>query len=616
MQFLLSYGQGKYPQQYFRSPIDFPILLAGNFGEIRSNHFHGGIDIKTESVQGKLVYAAADGYISRIKISPWGYGKTLYITHPNGYITVYAHLQKLEQKFEDYIKTHQYEKTVYNIQKFPYPNELKVSKGDIIAYSGNTGGSSGPHLHFEIRNAITGYTVNPLLFGFDILDSLSPALKSLRVYPLNEESHINGFNKPKYIGITGSKGQYHIKENKPIIAKGKIGFAIEVYDFLNLSHNKCGIYSIELQKDGKRVYYHEMATYGFHENRYISSHIDYSEFKRKGKHLQKSFIAPNNRLSIYKEALNRGVVEFNENGLHKMKYIIKDSYGNTSILMMHLEIKDDIKLAQENNLLPNPKDELISDTGVVEKANTNRGGMEISVPSSLNLLPKFPKESNSPNYVKTFKHQFENFFRTDNIRVYLGTGLLYEDLKFDYKTSDTIIGAIAPTHHIHNPYTPVHGRYSLSIKPELIPDRLKSKAMIVRVNKSGYTYYEGGEYKGEFMTANPKYFGAFTVLIDTIPPKVRALNIYQGKDMAVSKTIKVKVSDKLSGIASFNGYIDGEWILMEYEPKNAALTYNFSDLGKFTPNIKGTGTKATHKFELEVTDNRGNISKLSLNFIR
>ncbi|HIA36994.1 MAG TPA: M23 family metallopeptidase [Flavobacteriales bacterium] len=613
-----SYGQSKYPQQYFRSPIDFPIILAGNFGEIRSNHFHGGLDIKTESIEGKHVYAAADGYVSRIKISPWGYGKTLYITHPNGYITVYAHLKKLEPKLDEYIKRHQYKKQMYSVQKFPYSNELKVKKGDLIAYSGNTGGSSGPHLHFEIRNAITGFPVNPLLFGFAIMDSLKPSVKALRIYPLNENSHINGSHNPKYIGISGSKGKYHVKGKKPITVRGEVGFAIEVYDFLNYSHNKCGIFSIELKKDGKRVYYHEMATYGFHENHYISSHVDYSEFKRKGKHLQKSFIAPNNRLSIYKESLNRGVVNFSEDGLHEMEYIIKDSYGNTSTLYMTLQSKREETMVQKNEMIPGSEKALlpIKDTGSTKILQPNRGGMDVGAPSNLNLLPKFTKEDASPHYVKTFKYQFENSYSTDEMKVYLSSGLLYEDLDFNYKTSDTILGAIAPTHHIHNPYTPVHGRYSLSIKPKDISEKLKVKALIVRVNKYGSTYYEGGAYEGEFITANPKYLGAFTVLIDSIPPKIRALNVYQGKDMTPSKSIKVNVYDKLSGIASFNGYIDGQWILMEYEPKNAALTYNFDDLEKFTPNIKGTETRSTHKFELEVTDNRGNISKLAIDFLR
>jgi len=611
-------GQSKHPQNYFRSPLDIPLKLAGNFGEIRPNHFHGGLDIKTESVEGKNIYAAAEGYVSRIKVSPWGYGKTLYITHPNGYITVYAHLKQYGEKVEAYIKTHQYEKESYYVEKFPMPGELKVEKGEVVAFGGNTGGSSGPHLHFEIRNAITGYVVNPLLFGFSIMDSIKPVIRAVRIYPLKDESHVNNSHSARYLNVRGSSGNYHTSASHPVKVQGDIGFSVEVYDFLNYSHNKCGIFSIELQKDGKRVYYHEMETYGFHETRFISSHVDYTEFKNKGRHLQKSFIAANNRLSIYKETLNRGVVSFDDEEAHEMKYIIKDSYGNTSTLTIPVQGIIYEEKAKKDNLAKLNKEEMVpSNSSLLNSASKNSGGSEPNIPESMDVKPKLSEKASPDNFVKKFSCQFPNDFSQEGIAVFVDAGLLYEDLDFEYKVSDTVLGAIAPTHHIHNIYTPVHKPYSISIKTDNIPAKLKEKAMITRIKKNGRTYYEGGTYDGEYIKGTSKYFGAFTVLLDTIAPRVRGLNIYEGKDMSKARNITVSVYDKLSGIKRYNAYIDDNWVLMEYEPKKSALVFSFDDLGKYTDNlVNGDGKKGSHTFKVIVTDNRGNSSEMSVDFIR
>jgi hypothetical protein len=619
----VTFSQTDHPKDYFRSPLDIPIRLAGNFGEIRPNHFHGGLDMKTESVEGKNVYAAAEGYVSRIKVSPWGYGKTLYITHPNGYITVYAHLKRYSNKIEEYVKKYQYKRESYPVEKFPLPSELRIEKGEVVALGGNTGGSSGPHLHFEIRNAITGYVVNPLLFGFAIMDSIKPVIRSVRVYPLSDESHVSNLHSPRYLKISGSSGNYRTSASNPLKLQGDIGFSVEVYDFLNYSHNKCGIFSIELQKDGERVYYHEMETYGFHENRYISSHVDYGEFKNEGKHLQKSFIAPNNRLSIYKETLNRGVIAINDLNLHEMKYIIKDTYGNTSTLTIPVQGHLYTAAKREGDMVrkigPTKEETVLlpADTGLVHKQVKNSGGSEPNAPASMGLLPKLPEEMPSVNFVKKFHWQFANSFKNDDVRVFLDEGLLYEDVDFEYKVTDTLLGAIAPTHHVHNVYTPVHKLYSIAIRTDKIPNRLKDKAMVARIKKNERTYYEGGGYEGDFIKTTSKYFGAFTVLLDTIAPRIRGLNIYDGKNMSKASNITVSIYDKLSGINTYNAYIDGKWILMEYEPKKSALVFSFSDLGKYAPELSSAdGKRRSHTFKIMVTDNRGNSSEMALDFIR
>ena len=623
LSFSVAFAQSSENEPYFRSPLDIPLYLAGNFGEIRSNHFHGGLDIKTQSVVGHKVYSVADGYVSRIKVSAWGYGRTLYITHPNGYISVYAHLSVYSGKIEEYVKDQQYKKQRYSIELFPYKNQLVLTKGEVIALSGNTGGSSGPHLHFELRSDITGNPINPLLYGFEIKDSLKPVVKAVRIYPINKNSHVNHMPIARYYAIAGAKGNYRLRSENPIEVYGEIGFGVEVYDFLNGSHNKCGIYSIELQLDGTTIYYHEIKTYGFHEDRYINAHIDYREFRKNGRHVQKSFIVPNNKLSLYKKTLNRGTMNLTDGKVHDLKYIIKDSYGNTSIVAMQVlarEKMDEPSLADTiaSDLNKNLADDLIKaiSNPLSNNVNANAGGKEANIPVSIYLASMdLDSASMSPNFVKQFKYPIENTYETENIKISLPAYYLYDDLMFEYKMTDTMINAIAPTHHIHNSYVPVHSYYNISLKTGHIKPHLRDKAMVASV-RGGRTYYLGGTYANEFVSTRTKRFGAFTVVLDTIPPRIKAINIYHGKNMSRTQNIKVRLYDSLSGIKSYRATIDGKWILMSYEPKNSMMTFSFNDWDRLELDSDPDGSKTTHKLKVQVTDNRGNTSRFSLDFIR
>ena len=209
--FHFAYSQKDYPQNYFRSPVDIPIFLSGNFGEIRASHFHSGIDIKTQGIVGKYIYAAAEGYVSRIKISPSGYGNALYITHPNGLLTVYGHLKSFNDTIAKYVLAQHYAKKKFAMNLFPSSDKFPVSKGQIIGYSGNSGFSGGPHLHFEIRDSKTENPLNPLLFNFEIKDDISPKLYDLYIYPQNSHSFVDNQNYSKKIALTGKKGEYKLK---------------------------------------------------------------------------------------------------------------------------------------------------------------------------------------------------------------------------------------------------------------------------------------------------------------------------------------------------------------------------------------------------------------------
>ena len=553
-------GQDTIPKNYFKSPLGIPLFLAGNFGELRANHFHGGLDMKTQGKEGFKIYAAADGFISRIKISPWGYGKTIYIDHPNGYTTVYAHLQKFKGEIASHIKKYQHENESWEIDWYPSDTLMKVKKGDVIALSGNTGGSGGPHLHFEIRETVTEHPVNPLLFGFDIKDNIKPTIKSIVITPLNDTSYVNNNTQPQRFLVTGFAGNYQLKQNTPINAYGEIGIGIETIDKLNEVSNRNGIYSIELVKDSTTIFKSEMKKFSFEETRALNSLIDYGYFLRKKVRFQKSYIEANNPLSIYTQNENKGITTFSEANNSNFNYIIKDTYGNTSSLIF--------------------------------KINGN---------SKKNLVEKILK----PEIDTTFSYQDSNYFETQNISVSIPKDALYTNLDFQFHIADTLSEAITPTYFIHNDYTPLHKEIEVSLKVGRLSEYLRGKATIVHFDRRKKYYAKGGTWRNNSITAKSNVFGGFAVMIDTIPPKISPTNIYENKNMSGNSTITIKISDNLSGVKSFRGTIDGKWIIMEYEAKKAKIFHTFNEL-----------SKGAHTFQLTLTDGVGNESKVTIPFIR
>ena len=271
--FSLLIGQEKYPQDTFSAPLDIPLILSGTFGELRSNHFHSGIDIKTQKRQGLPIYAIQDGTVTRIKISLWGYGKAIYIAHPNGFTSVYAHVKKFSPEIEAYIKKVQYQKKSYEVEVYPDYGELEVKKEDIIAYSGNTGGSSGPHLHFEIRSSITEKPTNPLLYGYEVRDATNPTLVGLFGYPLSKDAQINKSAKKIQLNFTKQKNGSFIADK--VEAYGTIGFGFNGFDRQDLGANKNGVYAVKQIVNGKIYLEYDFETFSFGETRYINTLIDY-----------------------------------------------------------------------------------------------------------------------------------------------------------------------------------------------------------------------------------------------------------------------------------------------------------------------------------------------------
>jgi len=531
-------SQAIYPRNYFRSPLEMRLLLSGTFGELRSNHFHSGIDIKTAGTEGAPVYAIADGYMSRIKVSAYGFGKVLYVTHPNGFVSVYAHLSKFSRIIGDHVKGEQYRRELFEIELFPEESRFPVKKGDIIAYSGNSGSSGGPHLHFEIRDAAQK-TINPLLFGFEVKDFFKPRILSVKIYPENENSRVNGKNKPVRFLTEGWGTEHRITGNPAITVSGDISFAIQAYDQQNDNDNKNGAYAARLFIDSAKVFDFDVETFAFDETRYINSYLDYEEYVKNDVRLQRTKIDPGNKLSMYNQLNNNGVYHFSDTLTHSIRYEVADVAGNTAVLAFKVKSVKPIQNKAETDTTRTP-------------------GFDF--PFSL------------------FHWDRPNHFNNGSIVLDAPKGVFYDSFEFSVDSAAMIPGTYTRVYRIHNKYTPVHDYMTLSIRPSDVPEELLAKALIVKVGDDGKSFSSaGGEWESGYIRTKIREFGNYTIAVDTVPPKVRAVNPGQFANMAGQKTLKLTVSDDLSGIASYRAVLNGKWILLEYDPKNNLMIYTIDE---------------------------------------
>lgn len=537
---------------YFRSPLDIPLYLSGNFGELRSTHFHAGLDFKTQGTIGKNVYAVADGYVSRIKVRAGGYGNALYINHPNGLTTVYGHLHAYNDNIATFVKKYQYRNNTHQFDLYLKNDQIPVKKGEIIGISGNSGSSSGPHLHFEIRESLAQRPRNGLLYDFNVRDNIKPSIRGIAIYDIMNN------NEKKIIDAYGNNGNFHLRINGPITIPPKAGFGIEAYDYLNGSANRCGIYSIEMLIDSVQVYYHEVKEFGFNESGYIKSHVDYGERLFSGRKFQKMQLDPNNFLGFYKKAPRNKGYWFDGEKTYHIQFNVKDSYGNLSTLSF--------------NVRP--------------KQNANQ---------------KSIKEKPAGEYMPWNK---ENSHESNGIRVYIPQKALFNDIYFTYEETNKKAG-FSHIHKIHNRFTPLNKYIKLYLKTN-IPKRLQEKALIVEIEENGSTSSIGGTYEFGYVTATTKYFGNYAVDVDTIPPRIVPLNIYNNANMQGKKSIRFRVDDDLSGVKSYNGYIDGEWVLFEYDAKNDLIQY-FFDEERLEP-------EKYHDLELFIMDTKDNLSTYTATF--
>ncbi|MCH8553866.1 MAG: M23 family metallopeptidase [Schleiferiaceae bacterium] len=548
----------EYPKDYFAPPLDIPLVLSGNFGELRSNHFHSGIDIKTQGVTGKNVLASADGYVSRVKISPWGYGKAVYITHPNGYTTVYAHLDEILGDLGAYIKQQQVQQQSFAVDLFPGKNRFSYVQGQVFAKSGNSGGSGGPHLHFEIRETATERPVNPLHFGFAIQDNIPPVIQGVQVHPLSEDADVNGLHHPfaAQLDVQG-KGVYALRNT--ITAAGDIGFSINTFDRQNGASNQNGVYRVEMFVNNEKRYDFKADKLDFNETRYLNALIDYERFYKLKNRYHKTFLEPGIRLNMFPYIHpQRGVVSILPDSLYQVEIRTSDIEGNQSVVKFEVRGKP---------------------------------------------ITRVPDDVHSDSLIK---HNQSYYFQTDSVRIQLPAHVLYRNTPFTYAFESKRNAVVSGVHHILEGSVPAHKYFTVKIKANTTALQHREKACVVSFTANNGLVYEGKAWEGDWLVASTRSFGAYAIAIDTIAPKITPLNSVANSNINKQQTIAFKITDDLSGVDSFRGTVNGKWVVMDYDPKTSRLVYTIDE----------TTTSGRNTFELTVTDNLGNQSNYTANFTR
>ena len=545
-------GQTAAPE--FGVPFDFPLYLSGNFGELRSNHFHGGLDFKTQGVVGKPLLAIADGYISKVTVTPGGYGNALYITHDNGYTSVHGHLDRFLPEIARLVHEKQYAEQSFVVTLEFAPEEFPVHQGDVVAYAGNSGYSFGPHLHMEIRTTDTNEPIDPLPFYKDkIVDNIAPRATRIMIYGDEYRGKVS-LNKP-IKGATEINGKIIVNCQLSIVncleAWGRISTAISANDYMNGTNNNYGVRYVRLYVDDQLVSSSDVDRFSFDENRLINSWTDYAEQRRSGRWYMRSAIAENNDLRMLHADTDRGWVTINEERDYHFRYELEDLYGNRSNYRFVVR------------------------------------GKRMDIPQRL------------PDYYYLMDASRPNRFYTQGFELWIPKGELFDDVELAYDVVPTAADQ-APHYQLTHSRIPLRKAAEITIPVSPRPGTDPKKLYVARVDGNGRAYC-GGTYKYGRITANITELGTYTVCADTVAPKITPISSTSWRKQG---KVVVRIGDGETGIRDYRGTIDGRWVLFQYSSKNARLTCDLK--------AEGIG-HGKHEIEIVVTDMRGNKSKLTMN---
>lgn len=525
-------------------PLDIPLKLSGTFGEFRPTHFHAGLDIKTQGKEGFKVSSIKAGSIRRIRVATSGYGKCLYIQHADGTTSVYAHLKKFAPKIESFIKAYQYEQETFVTQKFLKLGEMTVEQGEIIGYSGNTGGSLGPHLHFEIRDTKEETPLNPLQLGFEIPDSIRPIVQGLYRY----KKDVNGLSAK--IQIPLERVNDSVYQADILRLGGTHAFGIRLFDRQDLSYNRNGIYKATVNVNGSNMFSYTFDKIDFKDGKKIDALIDYPTYREERIRVQKLFRDLDVDYSFLPKTAPNGFIEFTEDRAYQVEIIVEDYAHNKTYVSFYVEGKTDFPL--------------------VEKAPMQN--------------PIHPDQ--------------DYLFAFDQHEVYIPKNTFYQtiDLSVEEK-KDTLF--------IANTTLPQRKGFELNVAiPEAL-DSLQRQQLSLAIydpeeeKEEKQLRYVWTAKKDSILQTKYAYPGQYVLTKDSLAPSIKPLNFKDQQWMSNYKFLEIEVDDEFSGIKSYRATMNGQWILMEHEPKDNTLIYDFSD-------IEFDQTQLN--FELEVEDQVGNQS--------
>lgn len=545
----------------FYPPMKIDLILAGNFGEMRANHFHTGLDIKTGGAEGQRLYAAEDGYISRIRISPWGYGLAVYINHPNGLSTLYGHMQSFSPEIDSLAYAYQKKNESFILDENVLGDSLFVKRGQFIGLSGNSGSSSAPHLHFEVRETATEYAINPLLFKCfrsRISDTTPPTVKGVKLYAVTAKGYMVP-GKSAYYSCTLSGDKLIVNENNPIdinslvTENSYLAVGFHTTDKLNGAGNVCGIYHTDFSKDGTSLHEMKIEYLNFDHNRFLNTHQDYFEFDQNKKDIHKHFKTVVNPLEIYLKS--KGMIDW-ANCAGNYQLVAKDVHGNKTTLQFTLG----------------------KASGAAAKNPFDEAG-------------------------KYFFPDSVNIYLQDDFQVLMEPATFYEPLQKIFKR-DTASLYMSPIYQFGEYAVPVQKKFDVRIKvPQLPAGFPVYKLALGLINDNNKLSYIGGDYVDGWVEGAPRSFGKFVVVVDSVAPLIKPLDFAEGKIITKFKNLQLEIADNLSGVSSYKAYLNGSWVLMTYDRRAGKYTIPLDARSK--PLLR-TGN---NKLRVITQDSKGNQSE-------